>query len=62
MDGEDGPDLMLVPRAGDAADGRLVGSALALLSEREQPDPLGTLPRFGAGEVAELRALAERSW
>lgn len=62
VDGEDGPDLILLPRVDDAAERRLVDAALALLSESEQAEPLGTLPRFGAGEVAQLRALAERSW
>jgi hypothetical protein len=62
VDGEHGPDVILVPRGGDAAERALVDAAIALLSEREQPEPLGALPRFGAGDIAELRALAERSW
>jgi hypothetical protein len=62
VDGEDGPDLVLLSRGDDAAERRLVDAALALLSESEQPEPLGTLPRFGAADVAQLRALAERTW
>lgn len=62
VDGDDGPELILVPGGDEGAEQALAASAVALLSEREEPEPLGTLPRFGADEVAELRALAERSW
>jgi hypothetical protein len=62
LDDQHGPDVILLPRGDDAAEAGLVDAGLALLSERDQPQPLGTLPRFGAAEVAQLRALAERSW
>jgi SAM-dependent methyltransferase len=62
LDDQQGPDVILLPRGDDAAEAGLVDTGLALLSERDQPQPLGTLPRFGAAEVAQLRALAERSW
>jgi len=59
IDGPDGPDVVLMPGAGDAgAERALATAAVAVLSEREQPGALGALPRFGAGDVAALRDAA----